>query len=172
MKGSRIRGPKIVKKKAIDTEKDPYLPEESPGDVGECKKCGCIYTGKHWALKSNAPEDLLLKEPKVKLVCPACRKIAEKFAEGYVTIQGDFLKVHKDEILNLIRNKEKIAMDSNPLERIIEIKDRAGTIEVTTTTEKLAQRIGQMLHKAFHGEVEYKWSDDVKLARVVWSRQG
>jgi len=171
MKGSGIRGPRIVKKKAIDTEKDPYLPEESPSDVGECTKCGIIYHGKHWALKSNTPEDVLLKEPRVKLICPACKKITEKFAEGYVTLHGDFLKGHKDEILHLIRNKEKIAMDSNPLERIIEIKDRAGTIEVTTTTEKLAQRIGQMLHKAFHGDVEYKWSDDVKLARVVWTRQ-
>ena len=53
----------------------------------------------------------------------------------------------------------------------MEIKEKAGGIEVTTTTEKLAKRIGQMLHKAFHGDVEYKWSDDVKLARVVWVRQ-
>lgn len=171
MKGSGIRGPRIVKKKSIDTEKDPYLPKKSPPDVGECKKCGLIYNGKHWQLRSNAPEDILLEEPKVKLVCPACRKIMDNFAEGYVTIQGGFLKGHKDEILHLIRNKEKIAMDSNPLERIIEIKEKAGSIEVTTTTEKLAQRIGQMLHKAFHGDVEYKWSDDVKLARVVWVRQ-
>jgi len=43
-------------------------------------------------------------------------------------------------------------------------------MEVTTTTEKFAQRLGAMLKKAYKGDVEYKWSADVKLARVIWSR--
>ena len=43
-------------------------------------------------------------------------------------------------------------------------------IEITTTNEKLAQRIGKALHKAYSGDVAYKWSDP-KIARVNWHRE-
>ena len=45
-----------------------------------------------------------------------------------------------------------------------------GEIEITTTNEKLAQKIGKALHRAYSGHVEYKWSGDTKLARVTWHR--
>jgi hypothetical protein len=41
---------------------------------------------------------------------------------------------------------------------------------VQTTTEKLAQRIGQIIQKAFSGDLVYKWSDDNSLARIIWTR--
>jgi hypothetical protein len=43
-------------------------------------------------------------------------------------------------------------------------------MEISTTDEKLAQRIGREVHKACRGEVQYAWSDDVKLLRVRWMR--
>lgn len=163
-----MKGPRIVKKKSINSEKDPYLLGISPDDMAVCKRCGAVYHDKRWSL--TLPAGVREEKPSVQVVCPACRKILDKFAEGYVTIKGAFLNAHKDEILHLIRNKEKIAMRHNPLDRIIEISDKKGLIEVTTTTEKLAQRIGQMMKKTYDGELEYKWSEDVKLARVVWTR--
>ena len=51
------------------------------------------------------------------------------------------------------------------------MKEAKGSIEISTTTDKFAQRIGRMLEKTYSGSVEYKWSDDVKLARVTWTRQ-
>jgi hypothetical protein len=42
---------------------------------------------------------------------------------------------------------------------------------VTTTTEKLAQRIGREVKKAYGGTLEYTWSHDVKFARVGWERE-
>lgn len=166
-----MKGPRIVKKKSINTEKDPYLTALGPDDMAVCKRCGAIYHKKRWTL---GKEDMIARAEKkrVDVICPACQKIKDNFAEGFVTIQGNFLKAHKDEMLNLVRNKEKRAIRYNPLDRIIEIKERRGAIDITTTTEKLAQRIGQMIKKAFDGQVEYKWSSDVKLARVVWTRNG
>ncbi|MDP2689336.1 MAG: BCAM0308 family protein [Deltaproteobacteria bacterium] len=161
--------PRIVKKKSINTEQDPYLTALGPDDMAVCGRCGAIYHKKRWTF--NKKEMIARGEKKrMEVVCPACKKISDKFAEGFVTIEGEFQKAHRDEIINLIRNREERAMHFNPLDRVIEIKDAKGKIEVTTTTEKLAQRIGQMLGKAFHGDVEYKWSSDVKLARVVWKR--
>jgi len=165
-----MKGPRIVKRKSINTEKDPYLLKLSPGDMALCRKCGAMYHGKRWSIGAKAPA-ITEGKKRVSVLCPACQKIKDNFPEGYVTIQGAFVKTHKDEILNIIKNKEKIAMRHNPLDRIIGINEKRGVIEVTTTTEKLAQRIGQIIGKAFGGDVEYKWSSDVKLARVVWTRE-
>lgn len=162
-----MKAPRMLKRKSIDTEKDPYLPKLSTGGMAFCGKCGAIYKGKRWSLSpvAAAPD-----KKAVKVLCPACRKIKDRFPGGFVTIKGSFLKAHKQEMLNLIRNKELRACYLNPLERIIKITEKNKEIEIQTTTEKLAQRIGQMLKKTFSGNVEYKWSSDVKLARVLWNR--
>ncbi len=166
-----MKGPRIIRKKAIDTAKDPYLMKISPEDMAVCKKCGAVYHNKRWTLDKEAQEKATLKKP-VEVLCPACQKIRDKFAGGIISIKGGFIKDHGEEILNLVRNKEKRAMHYNPLDRIIEIKKTRGAIEITTTTDKLAQRIGQMIKKAFSGNLEYKWSSDVKLTRVLWTRDG
>ena len=54
-----------------------------------------------------------------------------------------FLTTHKDEIMRLIHNEEDRAKGFNPLERIVEVNESAEGIIVTTTNEKLAQRIGR-----------------------------
>lgn len=169
MKGSRTVN-RSVRKKAIDSGTDPYLKDISPEDMAECGRCKAVYYKQRWSMKKDVIVAAVAKK-KTAVVCPACRKVRDKFAGGFVTITGGFAREHKDEILRLVKNKEGIAMRYNPLDRIIEIKEKRGSIEVFTTTEKLAQRIGRMLHKTFDGEVEYKWSE-ANLARVVWSREG
>ncbi len=166
MKGSNGYS-RSTTKKAIDTEKDSYLSKAVSGGSGVCVKCSAIYKNKRWALpKEGSAVDATLK----KLTCPACQKIKDGFAGGYVTLKGDFLKEHRDEIMNLVKNKEARAMNNNPLERIIDIKNVGDSIEITTTTDKFAQMLGRIIHKAFSGTIEYKWSDDVKIARVLWQR--
>jgi len=86
-----------------------------------------------------------------------------------VTLKGDYLKEHKQDILNLIKNEEERAMGYNPLERIIEIKDRGNVVDITTTHEKLAHRIGKKMRKACQGDLEIKWTQD-RITRVVWER--
>jgi len=82
---------------------------------------------------------------------------------------SSFLSAHKDEILHLIRNEEARAKGINPLERIIEITESDGAIIVTTTNEKLAQRIGRTLRSACQGHTTYQWSDP-KFLSVEWQR--
>ncbi len=167
MKGTK-KYSKNTTKKAIDTENDPYLAKTSPPDPSICTQCTIIYHNKRWRLSTE--EDLKDRGRYHEAVCPACQKIKDKYVGGYVTLKGEFLKDHKEEILNLVRNKEQRARSTNPLERIIEITENDDGLEITTTTDKFAQMLGRVIHKSFSGEVEYKWSDDVKLARVVWSR--
>ncbi len=165
-----MRVPKCGIKKAIDSASDPYLNKASPTDNTSCSKCGAFYHNKRWSLEALAKA--APKERKGEtILCPACQKIRDGFVGGFVTIAGSFATAHNEEIINLIRNKEKRAIYHNPLERIIEIKETADGMKISTTTEKLAQRIGAILKKAYKGELEYKWSEDVKLARVSWRRE-
>ncbi len=164
-----MKGHRIIRKKAIDTAKDPYLQKMRPGDMAACKRCGAVYHNKRWSLEEKLKARSASKK-RAAVLCPACQKIKEGFAEGFVTIQGGFVKEHREEIINLVRNKEERAMHNNPLDRIIGLKEKKNLIEITTTTDKLAQRLGQMIKKAFNGEIEYKWSSDTKIARVVWTR--
>jgi len=50
------------------------------------------------------------------------------------------------------------------------IRDGDESVEILTTDEKLAQRIGREIRKAYHGTASYKWSKDANLLRVNWSR--
>ena len=102
--------------------------------------------------------------------CPACGKVLDRVPGGVLKITGSFIWDHKEEILNLVRNEGSKALSVNPLERIMSLQSDDGEIEITTTNEKLAERIGRALHKAYRGTVEYTWSADTRLARVMWHR--
>ena len=164
-----MKGPRIIAKKAIDTAKDPYLTDLPPEEMAACKVCGAVWHSKRWSI-SVSPAILATGAKTALTTCPACKKMRDRCPQGFVTIQGTFAFEHREEILNLLRNNETRALHINLLERIMTIKDSGKAIEVSTTTEKLAQRIGRMLNKAYGGAVEYKWSSDEKLARVVWTR--
>ena len=156
--------------KSIDTCKDPYLLKEGSHDMAICKQCHAIYHNKRWYMDEELDAKKLDLPSTVLVTCPACQKIKDKFPGGIVTLTGEFLQKHKDEIINLIKNEEERARGFNPLERIIKILNDPKKIEVSTTNERLAQRIGKKVKKAFSGEVAYKWSQGTKLLRVTWSR--
>jgi len=149
---------------------DSYWNKAQPKDSSYCKKCRALYHNKHWSFDEARVADLSLRPKDHEVLCPACQKISDHFASGTVLLSGTFLKGHQEEILNLVKNEEKRAMGMNPLERIIDIAKRGKDIEVTTTHEKLAQRIGKSLHRAFSGKVDYQWSRGDKMARVNWCR--
>jgi NMD protein affecting ribosome stability and mRNA decay len=147
---------------------DPYLPRLDPGEVAACTECHALYRRRHWFFD----EDAYLREtmqPETRMVlCPACQKIRDRYTEGRVTLRSSpFLQSHKEAILRLIRNEEARAKGTNPLGRIVEITEPEGTVVVTTTNEKLAQRIGRLLKSTYQGETTYQWSES-KFLEVDW----
>ena len=157
-------------RKAMDTSGDPYIVKTRNNVMAVCTKCHTVYFKKRWYIDEDLYQKKILMKKIEKVLCPACRKIKDNFPGGIVRLRGAFLNDHKDEIINLIRNEEERARGFNPLERIIKINDVDDGLEVTTTNEKLAQRIGKSLHKAYQGKVVYKWSNDTKLLRADWER--
>lgn len=149
---------------------DPYLEDVAPDEVAVCRECRSVYARGVWKLEAQAAHDLADAKQVTDTLCPACKKIRDRMPGGIVTLSGDFLKQHENEIVSLITNENKSAMEVNPLQRIMDIEMRDTSLVIWTTNEKLAQRIGRAVHKAYSGEVEYKWSKGTKLARVNWQR--
>lgn len=159
------------KRRSIPTYSDPYLRDKGAGEMAMCRMCQAVFHNKRWYLRGEIP----LKEVRMVhaglVLCPACRKMRDHFPGGVLTLRGGFLEAHKEEILNRAKNEESRAKAVNPLERIISIKEEGATMEIHTTNEKLAQRIGREIQRAFKGHVAYHWSRDDKLVRVEWERE-
>ncbi len=149
---------------------DPYLPKLNHGETAVCTRCHAIYQRRHWFFDHEVFERSLRRSQTRQVACPACRKIKDDYPEGEVLVRGGFLQTHHKEIMNLVSNEEDRAKGLNPLERIMRMTETDGTLRITTTNEKLAQRIGRSLQKAYQGDVQYKWSEDTKYLRVEWSR--
>jgi NMD protein affecting ribosome stability and mRNA decay len=132
--------------------------------------CHALYEPRHWFFDEEAYFYASLQPETCKVLCPACQKIRDRYAEGRVTLRsGAVLTAHKDDILRLIHNEEARAKGVNPLERIMEITETDDGVVITTTNEKLAQRIGRTLKNTYHGQTTYRWSEP-KMLTVEWQR--
>jgi NMD protein affecting ribosome stability and mRNA decay len=156
-------------RKNVDRTNDPYIPRKGSPEAGVCPDCRAISRKKRWYVDEAEYETLVRSGAPLRR-CPACRKIADGFPSGVVTLRGRFLRGHRDELLTVARNEERRARGINPLERIMGTRERDDGMEILTTDEKLAQRIGREIRKAFRGAVDYKWSEDASLLRVTWVR--
>lgn len=156
--------------KKRETTTDPYLAKGAKGKISVCGSCRAVYRNKRWYLAEDSDE--ALRAGAHPVVCPACLKIRDRFPGGIVTLKGAYVFAHKQEIMNLVKNEEGRARGFNPLERVMSIRENGyGGIVITTTNEKLAQRLGRAMKKAFSGMVAYAWSHDNKLVRVEWVRE-
>lgn len=142
---------------------DAYKAKHKLPEPTLCPQCGAVFHEGRWqwaAKPVKAHEEL----------CPACHRIHDEFPAGYVTISGSFFKEHRDEMLQQIKNDESKAKAEHPLERIIKIEEQDGGIQVTTTGIHLARAIGEALHHAYKGELEFHYNEQENLLRVVWER--
>jgi hypothetical protein len=146
-----------------DTVHDAYRERHRPPEPAVCPTCGVVFEHGtyHWKpAPAGAHEH----------VCPACRRIAERFPAGYLTLEGEFLQAHRGEILGLVHNEAARARGEHPLERIIAVEEEDGKVTVTTTDVHLPRRIGDALHHAYRGESHIKYARDDYQVRVTWRR--
>jgi hypothetical protein len=158
--------------KKKSTTADPYRPRGAGKKIAVCSGCQAVFMKKRWYSDGEALKPAAQGTERISTVCPACLKIRDDFPGGIVTLTGSFVLPHKQDVFNLIKNEEERARGFNPLERVMSIRENGhGNIVINTTNEKLAQRLGRALKKAFHGNVTYRWSHDNKLVRVEWVRE-
>jgi len=147
----------------LETLMDSYKTKGKLAEPTVCPDCGAVFHAGRWQW---------LEKPKDahQVSCPACHRVRDKFPAGYVSLAGKFLAAHEAEILQLIRHHETREKAGHPLQRIMDIeKTELGTL-VTTTDIHLARGIGEALHHAYQGELEFHFSPEQNLLRVNWSR--
>jgi len=154
----------------FETNQDPYAMKLAPSGEAICPRCKAVFKDKRWFLDEELYEELKNINTVPRILCPGCKKVLDKYPMGYLYISGEFWQTHKDDIIRLINNEYEKARGLNPLHQIIDMYEEDGVTVIETTTENLAQRLGRALHKAFKGELEFRWSKRNKLVRVYWSR--
>lgn len=142
---------------------DAYKIKQKLHEPTVCPQCGAVFHEGRWQWLPRPPQ----AETET---CPACHRIHDDYPAGYVTIEGEFFKTHRDELLALAKNEEARAKAEHPLKRIIRIDDQDDGVLVTTTDIHLARGIGEALHHAYQGELEYHYNEQENLLRVVWQR--
>jgi NMD protein affecting ribosome stability and mRNA decay len=105
-------------------------------------------------------------------MCPACQRVRDAYPAGYVTLSGRFLQDHHEEILNLARHEAQIETAEHPLHRIMQIEPHADGFLITTTDLHLARRIGEAVHRAYQGEMDFHYGEEGSILRVSWCRDG
>lgn len=128
-----------------------------------CPQCGAVYHQGRWQWL-KAPADAQQHS------CPACLRIHDHYPAGFLTLKGDFFNLNCDEIMLLIHNEEKHARKEHPLKRIMATEEKDGSTLVTTTDIHLARRLGEALHHAYQGELDYHYNPEQNLLRVTWAR--
>jgi NMD protein affecting ribosome stability and mRNA decay len=176
-RSNRYSTQSLKKKEIID---DPYSMKQAPKGLLECPQCLAVFYRKRWSfpeIPSSPTRKSTGTGPKKptkqvlvpqSFVCPACRKLRDGYAEGFLTIHWPNWGAHKAEVLGLIHNEEHQAARNNPLERVMTIRTRPDGADIETTTEHFAQRLGKHLDRAFKGSIEYRWSHKDKCVRVAW----
>ena len=150
-----------------DSEHDSYRLAKKPAEPAVCPDCGAIFHAGRWQWGARA-------EAAGEVLCPACHRIRDKLPAGFLHVSGDFFVEHRDEILGLLDHHAKKAVAEHALARVIGIasaSDGDGDGMVLTTTDiHLARDLGEALHAAYRGGLEFLYNDAENLLRVHWWR--
>jgi hypothetical protein len=157
--GAPVRGKGVI----VEREHDPYRAKAKPAEPTACPECHAVFHAGRWQwleTPAHAHEAL----------CPACQRLRDRFPAGYVTLGGDFLRDHRDEVMELVKYRAEHARAEHPLQRLMEIQEQPGAEQITTTDTHLARGIGEALHDAYRGELKFHYEHGQELLRVHWTR--
>ena len=142
---------------------DSYKSKRKPHEPTRCPDCGAVFLHGRWTWGDSPPNAHAER-------CPACHRVHDHFPAGYVTLRGPFFDQHREEILQRVRHCEAAEKPEHPLQRIMALEANGEGTLVTTTDPHLARGIGEALHDAYKGELEYHYNKAENLLRVAWSR--
>lgn len=153
----RVRHDRLL----LEETGDAYQNQAKPAEPAICPQCNVVFHHGRWCW-DEAPQQAH------RTLCPACRRTNEHYPAGYVTLEGPFFMAHRDEILRLIHNLEQHEKQEHPLQRIMSLEKQDDGMLLTTTDVHLARGIGEAVHKAYQGDLEFHYNRDDHRLRVHW----
>lgn len=132
-----------------------------PSEPRACERCGAVLHRRVW--RSSGTLSRALLDRVTWGVCPACRQVEGGAGQGRIVLEGSILTTHGDDLRARIANVATRAFRTQPERRTVAFTEGDGSLEVITTSQKLAHRIVRELMKAFGGRATYAWSDDGTL---------
>jgi NMD protein affecting ribosome stability and mRNA decay len=166
-------GKKLQQRESLRTQKRgrlggayPYQRTEKYPSNTRCPGCGLFFDAGVWRHETRAK-----KHGQPEKLCPACLQIKGGQIGGIVQLRGAFAESHRQELLNRIRNVEKMTREERPLERIVEMKEDKEGIVVSATTEHLIARIGKSIQRDFGGVLNLRYAPEDKFVFAHWERE-
>ncbi len=153
---------------------DPYMDRTHYKDPTICPQCGLIFHNKRWVRNETLRKELEAAGTEfAKKLCPACKKIEDRYPLGVLELRGGYIKQpdKRELILNTLKHEAENEEARNPLARIMQIREEDGNLVIWTTTESLARRLGRVVYKAFKGDLKISFSENNKFIRVLWERE-
>jgi NMD protein affecting ribosome stability and mRNA decay len=131
-----------------------------------CSGCGIVYYHKSW--HSRFEDWPHLNEGKAVrfVLCPACQMIKNGLYEGELAISGLKSQEQKEEIKRSLKNAGELANARDPLDRIIEIREKSDSLIVHTTENQLVVRLAKKIKLTFGGKMEISHSHEEDIIRV------
>ena len=147
---------------------DPYYEGRKYPDGVVCPDCSAIYQSGHWLWpKEEKNRDI---PPSDRYLCPACRRIQDRYPAGVVFLEGEYLTRRREEILNLVNRIVKEEKNKSPLRKVINREEKEGTIAIHFTDDHMARHLGDAIHRAHKGDLRMKYGEETRFLRVYWSR--
>ncbi|MCM2307362.1 MAG: BCAM0308 family protein [Sulfuritalea sp.] len=154
-----VRRDRLLQEQTQDT----YKLKGKLSEPTVCPDCGAIFRDGRW-LRGDAPPGAHRE------TCPACHRVKDHYPAGFVSLAGTFFATHRDEIMSLVHHEEQREGQTHPLKRIMAVEAQDDGVTVTTTDVHLARSIGDAVHHAYQGELEFHYKPDENLLRVHWTR--
>jgi len=138
----------------------------SQGATTICGRCGAVFSRRTWRRDRKLTDRTLVTA--TWAVCPACEQVAGGEYFGRVLARGADVESNEAALRRRIENVAAHAEVTQPQHRIVSISRDGTTLEVLTTSQKLAHRIAHELKKAFGGKTSYAWSDRNGTLLATW----
>ena len=133
-----------------------------------CPSCGAVYDDKHWKASFAHVRSTKATKRVAFSHCPACAMIRDGKYEGQIIARDIPLKRMPD-VLARIHHMSVLARERDPMDRVITVRRQGNRLEVTTTENQLAVRIGKALRGIVGGQLLIRWSRGEDVVRCTWT---